>query len=130
MDDRQFGRTSGSVPMYSLDERDRRWRLACSFMDREGLDALLVFSEHEDGGPAALCFDTWLTNDRPGAIVVFPRVGERSPSPSATASGASDRLLCPDPVRHMSVITAPPEHMTDAVVACAVGSNVQPEPVP
>jgi hypothetical protein len=24
--DRRFGHTSGSVPMYSLDECDRRWR--------------------------------------------------------------------------------------------------------
>ena len=31
---------------------------------------------------------------------------------SATASGTLDRLLCPDPVRHMSVIVRPVEHAT------------------
>jgi len=36
----------------------------------------------------------------------------RVPSPSATASGSPNRLLCPDPVRHMSVITGPAEHAT------------------
>jgi hypothetical protein len=30
-------------------------------------------------------------------------------SPSATASGTTDRLLCPDPVRHMSVISGSAE---------------------
>lgn len=68
--------TGTVVPMFSLAERDRRWDLARSFMDREGLDALLVFGEHEDAGPAPFCLDTWFTNDRPGAIVVFPRTGE------------------------------------------------------
>jgi Xaa-Pro aminopeptidase len=67
--------TGTAVPTYSLAERDRRWNLARSFMDRAGLDALLVFGEHEDAGPAPFCFDTWFTNDRPGAIVVFPRTG-------------------------------------------------------
>lgn len=65
-----------SVPMYSLAERDRRWTLARSFMEREGLDALLVFSEHEDAGPAPVCFDTWFTNDRAGTTVLLPRAGE------------------------------------------------------
>lgn len=65
-----------SVPMYSLAERDRRWTIARSFMEREGLDALLVFSEHEDAGPAPACFDTWFTNDRAGATVIFPSTGE------------------------------------------------------
>src|ERR1035438_5328398 len=31
------------------------------------------------------------------------------PSPSATASGSPNRLLCPDPVRHMSVISGSAE---------------------
>jgi Xaa-Pro aminopeptidase len=72
--------------MFSLAERDRRWDLARSFMDREGLDALLVFGEHEDAGPAPFYFDTWFTNDRPGAIVVFPRTGE----PTALVWHAAD----------------------------------------
>src|SRR5437762_1136620 len=40
------------------------------------------------------------------------RPGERIPSLSATASGAPNRLLCPDSVRYMSVINRPVEHAT------------------
>src|SRR6266705_7087534 len=36
----------------------------------------------------------------------------RIPSPSATASGSPNRLLCPDPVRYMSVIMGSVEHAT------------------
>ena len=57
-------------------ERDRRWNLARTFMDREGLDALLVFGEHEDAGAAPVSYDTWFTNGRPGTTVVFPRASE------------------------------------------------------
>ena len=64
------------VPTYTPAERDRRWTLARTFMDVEGLDALIVYGEHEDAGPAPFYFDTWFTNDRPGAIVVMPRTGE------------------------------------------------------
>jgi Xaa-Pro aminopeptidase len=39
-------------------------------------NALLVFGEHEDAGPAPVAYDTWFTNGRPGATVVFPRTGE------------------------------------------------------
>lgn len=45
-------------------------------MAREDLDALLVFGEHEDAGPAPFAFDTWFTNSRAGTTVVFPRDGE------------------------------------------------------
>lgn len=65
--------TGTAVPTYSPAERARRWTLARTFMDREGLDAPLVFGEHEDAGPAPFSFDTWFTNDRPGTTVVFPR---------------------------------------------------------
>ena len=64
------------VPTYSWAERDRRWHLARTFMDRQGVDALIVYGEHEDSGPAAFYFDTWFTNDRPGSILVVPRHGE------------------------------------------------------
>ena len=41
-----------------------------------------------------------------GALVFAVAAGWwRIPSPSATASGSPNRLLCPDPVRHMSVIS-------------------------
>ncbi|OBB96534.1 M24 family metallopeptidase [Mycobacterium sp. 852002-40037_SCH5390672] len=65
-----------AVPTFSIAERDRRWNLARDFMRREGLDALLVFGEHEDAGPAPFAFDTWFTNARPGTTVVFPGDGE------------------------------------------------------
>ncbi|MFJ6849711.1 M24 family metallopeptidase [Streptomyces sp. NPDC091271] len=64
------------VPAFSMAERDRRWDLARAFMDREGLDALLVFGEHEDAGPAPFAYDTWFTNGRAGTTVIFPRGGD------------------------------------------------------
>ncbi|MFH8446358.1 M24 family metallopeptidase [Streptomyces sp. NPDC018026] len=66
----------GTVPTFSMAERDRRWDLARAFMEREGIDALLVFGEHEDAGPAPFAYDTWFTNGRAGTTVVFPRDGE------------------------------------------------------
>lgn len=68
--------TYTEVPGYSLAERDRRWDLARGFMEREGLDGLLVFGEHEDAGAAAFDFDTWFTNGRAGTIVLMPRYGD------------------------------------------------------
>src|ERR1022692_1117836 len=45
-----------------------------------------------------------------GALVFAVLAGwRRIPSPSATASGSPNRLLCPDPVRHMSVISGSAE---------------------
>ena len=64
-----------TAPTFSMAERDRRWDLARGFMAHEGLDALLVFGEHEDAGPAPFAFDTWFTNGRAGTTVVFPRDG-------------------------------------------------------
>ena len=64
------------VPTFSMAERDRRWDLARGFMERAGLDALLVHGEHEDAGAAPFAYDTWFTNDRPGTTVVFPRAGD------------------------------------------------------
>lgn len=64
------------LPTYSMAERDRRLNLARSFMEREGVDALLVFGEHEDAGAAPVNHDTWFTNGRPGTTVVFPKAGE------------------------------------------------------
>lgn len=67
---------NAGVPTYSIAERDRRWNLAREFMQGEGLDALLVFGEHEHAGPAPFAYDTWFTNARAGTTVVFPRDGE------------------------------------------------------
>ncbi|SDS47979.1 M24 family metallopeptidase [Microlunatus soli] len=66
----------GEVPTLSTAERDRRWELARTFMADEGLDALLIFGEHEDAGPAPFSFDTWFTNGRAGTTVVLPRNGD------------------------------------------------------
>jgi Xaa-Pro aminopeptidase len=67
---------NAGVPTYSIAERDRRWNLARDFMQSEGLDALLVFGEHEDAGPAPFAYDTWFTNARAGTTVLFPRDGD------------------------------------------------------
>lgn len=73
MSDKLFG---NCVPTFSLAERDRRWNLARGFMRRHGVDALLVYGEHEDAGASQFNFDTWFTNDRPGTTVLMPRHGE------------------------------------------------------
>ncbi|WP_433444843.1 M24 family metallopeptidase [Nonomuraea sp. CA-141351] len=65
-----------AVPTFSTAERDRRWDVARAFMKSEGLDALLVFGEHEDAGPAPFAYDMWFTNGRAGTTVVFPRGGD------------------------------------------------------
>jgi Xaa-Pro aminopeptidase len=64
------------APTFSLAERDRRWNLARSFMRRHGVDALLIYGEHEDAGASQFNFDTWFTNDRPGTTVLLPSDGE------------------------------------------------------
>lgn len=63
-------------PTYSLAERDRRWSLARQLMDAEQVDALLIYGEREGTGPAPFAPDTYFTNDRPGALVIFPRNGQ------------------------------------------------------
>lgn len=65
-----------AAPTYSIAERDRRWNLARQFMHDQGLQALLVFGEHEDAGPAPFAYDTWFTNARAGTTVIFPRNGD------------------------------------------------------
>ncbi|MEV0148438.1 MULTISPECIES: M24 family metallopeptidase [unclassified Nonomuraea] len=64
------------LPTYSTAERDRRWDLGRELMDAEGVDALVVHGGRESDGPAEWAPDAFFTNDRPGAIVVFPRTGE------------------------------------------------------
>ena len=65
-----------AAPTYSIAERDRRWNLARQFMHDHGVDALLIFGEHEDAGPAPFAYDTWFTNARAGTTVIFPRNGD------------------------------------------------------
>ncbi len=64
------------LPTYSLAERDRRWQLGRQFMDEHGLRALIIYGDREGSFPAPFAIDTYFTNDRPGAIVVFPRDAE------------------------------------------------------
>lgn len=64
-------------PTYSLTERDRRWAIAREVMRTEGLDALLVYGEHDCVPIAPFAPDVYFTNDRPGTIVVF--VGDADP---------------------------------------------------
>jgi Xaa-Pro aminopeptidase len=64
-----------SFPTFSLAERDRRWKVAREVMDQENVDVLLVAGDRNPGAPMSAP-DTYLTNDRPGAWVVFPRQGE------------------------------------------------------
>ena len=66
-----------AYPGYSLAERDRRFALARALMDAHGLDALLVAGERGQGqGAPIIAPDTYFTNDRPGATVIIPRVGD------------------------------------------------------
>ncbi|NUR30121.1 MAG: M24 family metallopeptidase [Catenulispora sp.] len=62
-----------NVPAYSLAERDRRWRLARDLMAAEGVEALVVFGEHECADLAPFAPDTYFSNDRPGSFLVFCR---------------------------------------------------------
>jgi Xaa-Pro dipeptidase len=67
------GEPEVAVPGYSLTERDRRWGLANQLMEREGLDALIVYGDREGAFPASFAPDTYFTNERAGSIVVFPK---------------------------------------------------------
>jgi hypothetical protein len=66
-----------------------------------GLPTEIMFRAAPDGRCALQ--QPWRSPSRPG---------ERLLSPPATASGAPNRLLCPFPVRHMSVISRPVERVT------------------
>jgi len=65
-----------TVPRYSLAERDRRWSLANRLMSESGLDALIVYGDREGAFPGSFAPDSYLTNERPGSIVIFPKNGE------------------------------------------------------
>jgi Xaa-Pro aminopeptidase len=51
-------------------ERDWRWGRVRAFMDERGLDGLVVFGSQERPGA-----EHWLSNERHGIAVVFPRNG-------------------------------------------------------
>ncbi|MBI4322443.1 MAG: aminopeptidase P family protein [Chloroflexi bacterium] len=58
-------------PSLSENERDRRWVRVREMMKARGLDCLVVF-----GLKGREMFDRYLTNDRTGGIVIFPREGD------------------------------------------------------
>ena len=64
------------IPTYSTRERDRRWSLAHRLMEEEGVDALIVYAERENGFPGSFLPDNYFTNERPGNIVLFPKNAE------------------------------------------------------
>ena len=64
---------------------------------RDGRSAYAMAARHAEAPPSLA--GPWSSKSRRGPV----------PSPSATASGSPDRLLCADPVRYMPVITGPVE---------------------
>lgn len=108
------------VPVFSVAERDRRWDLARSFMDDEGVDALLVFGEHEDAGPAPVAYDTWFTNGRPGATIVFPRTGE----PIALLPGPMFIMDHLESSRRGETMWIPPHNLRGARTSATIGETL------
>jgi Xaa-Pro dipeptidase len=82
--------TRRAIPQFSLAERDRRWNIGRQIMEEMDLEGLVVFGSREGAFPAPFSMDNYFTNDRPGAIVVFPRDGE--PRVLAFALAANDHL--------------------------------------
>ncbi len=61
------------VPTYSEKEKLRRWSISNRIMEEEGLDALIIYGDREASFPASYAPDVYFTNERPGAIVIFPK---------------------------------------------------------
>jgi hypothetical protein len=57
-------------------KQDRRWAVARSAMDAEGVDALIVYGDHKMADSASFPLDSYFTNDRPGAMVIFAHDAE------------------------------------------------------
>jgi Xaa-Pro aminopeptidase len=85
-----FSTPERTIPQFSLAERDRRWNIARQIMEEKDLEGLVVFGSREGAFPAPFSMDNFFTNDRPGAIVVFPREGE--PRVLAFALAANDHM--------------------------------------
>lgn len=64
------------APILTLKTRDHRWNIARKVMESEKLDALFIWGDHEDSGPAAFNIDVWFTNSRPGSAILVPRHGD------------------------------------------------------
>lgn len=113
--------SNADVPTYSMAERDRRWELARDFMDREGLDALLVFGEHEDAGPAPVSYDTWFTNSRPGTTVIFAKNRDPVSLVPAGELFIMDRLQYSD---RGDVMWIPPENIRTSRGSHAIAETI------
>ncbi len=61
------------VPTYSQNEKLRRWNIANRIMEEEALDVLIIYGDREGSFPASYAPDVYFTNERPGAIVIFPK---------------------------------------------------------
>ncbi len=61
------------VPTYSQSEKLRRWNIANRIMEEESLDALIIYGDREGAFPASYAPDVYFTNERPGAMVIFPK---------------------------------------------------------
>ncbi len=65
-------KTNLNIPApLSLKERDRRWQIARTIMQKNDLDTLIVYGDRESAAPAPFCVDHYFTNDRLGSVVVF-----------------------------------------------------------
>lgn len=65
-------KTSMTIPLpLSLAERDRRWKIAQTIMERNRLDTLIIYGDRESAAPAPFCIDHYFTNDRLGSVVIF-----------------------------------------------------------
>lgn len=76
--DRKIGRETDGPHASPWSERDFRWKRVLKFMDEQGIDGILVFPSDRPGA------DRYLTNDRPGQTVVFPRHGKMVSLASST----------------------------------------------
>lgn len=94
-----------NLPVFSDAERVRRWDIGRRIMDEMDLEALIVFGSREGAFPAPYSMDNFFTNDRPGAIVVFPR--DREPHVLAFALAANDHMQAMEREEEMWI---KPEH--------------------
>jgi Xaa-Pro aminopeptidase len=67
---------TSQFPALSVGERERRYALTRELLERENLDALLVYGEREGVTSPRFSPDAYFTNDRPGSLVIFRRGGD------------------------------------------------------
>lgn len=62
-------------PTFSIRERDRRYTWVRELIRESGVSALIVYGERDGAAGPQFNPDVYLTNDRPGSIVIFPADG-------------------------------------------------------